>query len=559
MELFRQTPFLAEAFGMTLLNSLWTGILLWGVVKFMLHLVNEDKPSLRYSISLAGLLVYAGSFAALFFAVYSPAGGRSAPIPGEFLQIPPGSFSVTGTGHASIFSRINLIYFSLFGYLTGLVYMLFRTLISLGGIVRLRNSGAPAGKASKGLLDRLRIQLGITRRVRLVISPGVEGPGLAGLLRPVILVPTGLFTHMPFYQVESILLHELFHLRRLDPMVNFLQALLEVLFFYHPAVWGLSGIIRMERERCCDDMVIRHCRDPLDYVKALYSIAGGQGRKVVLAAGGSEPNELLKRIRRIMNVPSKNKKKMKPHIMQRLIPLVVVALAVVMLLTFSAFSSGLSFVKRDGSGMKIPEYTEIQKGTRQEAPRRSELYVRLDTVPPLSGKASSATASKNKAELEEEVVEQIKEMKEEWKSIDWDELREEMEEARKEALESVDWEELRVEMENARKEVMESVDWEKVSKEMEKAREMALDSIDWNGIKLEMKEIRIQLDSLKTDIDIDKDFDFDIDLDVQIDVDDLKADLQKSLEEIRNMDLDKIRADMEALKIHFDSLNQKEP
>ena len=83
-----------------------------------------------------------------------------------------------------------------------------------------------------------------------------EVPVLVGYLRPVILVPAGLLSSMPPEHVELILLHELAHVRRHDYLVNLLQTLTEGLFFYHPAVWWISGVVRAEREHCCDDLAV---------------------------------------------------------------------------------------------------------------------------------------------------------------------------------------------------------------------------------------------------------------------------------------------------------------
>ena len=57
-------------------------------------------------------------------------------------------------------------------------------------------------------------------------------------------------------QVEALLAHELAHVRRLDPLVNFAQRVIEALLFFHPAVWLVSHRIRVEREHCCDDVVV---------------------------------------------------------------------------------------------------------------------------------------------------------------------------------------------------------------------------------------------------------------------------------------------------------------
>ncbi len=69
--------------------------------------------------------------------------------------------------------------------------------------------------------------------------------------------------------VEALLAHELAHIRRHDYLINVLQGFAEAALFYHPAVWWISHHVREERERCCDDIAVAVCGDPLTYVRAL--------------------------------------------------------------------------------------------------------------------------------------------------------------------------------------------------------------------------------------------------------------------------------------------------
>ena len=73
-------------------------------------------------------------------------------------------------------------------------------------------------------------------------------------------------------QIESILLHELAHIRRHDYLVNLLQIVVESLVFYHPAVWWISGVMRAERENCCDDLVVATQGDAFVYAAALTAL-----------------------------------------------------------------------------------------------------------------------------------------------------------------------------------------------------------------------------------------------------------------------------------------------
>jgi uncharacterized protein (TIGR03435 family) len=118
-------------------------------------------------------------------------------------------------------------------------------------------------------LQKLGAQIGLSRPVRLLVSALVHVPTVVGWLRPVVLVPVGSLEGLPAEYVEALLLHELAHIRRHDYLVNILQSVAEALLFYHPAVWWVSGHIRVRREFCCDDVAVSVSGDALTYARAL--------------------------------------------------------------------------------------------------------------------------------------------------------------------------------------------------------------------------------------------------------------------------------------------------
>jgi hypothetical protein len=120
-----------------------------------------------------------------------------------------------------------------------------------------------------------------------------------GLLRPVVLLPLGFFAHLDPIAAEAVLAHELAHLRRLDGLVNGLQCLIEVLFFFHPAVWWLSSRIRAEREHCCDDVAVRACGDALFYAETLSRLDELRAPSASLALQARGGN-LMERLRRLL-------------------------------------------------------------------------------------------------------------------------------------------------------------------------------------------------------------------------------------------------------------------
>jgi TonB family protein len=82
---------------------------------------------------------------------------------------------------------------------------------------------------------------------------------VAGVFRPAILWPDDVEVEQQLAdaQIEAILAHELAHVRRRDNVVSAAHGIVEIVFWFHPLVWWLSARLRDERERACDDDVLR--------------------------------------------------------------------------------------------------------------------------------------------------------------------------------------------------------------------------------------------------------------------------------------------------------------
>jgi beta-lactamase regulating signal transducer with metallopeptidase domain len=196
-------------------------------------------------------------------------------------------------------------------YLLGLVAMLGRLCCALWGGHRLRQSAVALG--DRDLLLQLRLQ---ARRIGLTVIPTVASceritiPVVAGILRPMILLPAGVGAELDAEQLLVILSHELAHIRRFDSLVNLLQRLLESILFFHPAVWYLSRQLSVERENCCDDAVVRAGNESTRYASALIRMAElcvwsrrpvSASELAALAANGSSDSQLTLRIRRLLD------------------------------------------------------------------------------------------------------------------------------------------------------------------------------------------------------------------------------------------------------------------
>lgn len=151
-----------------------------------------------------------------------------------------------------------------------------------------------------GKLDALRKQLDIVKHVGLHVSERIKVPVTAGFIKPIILLPVAMVSRLSPEQVETILLHELAHIKRLDYLWNIIQKVMESILFFNPFVWLIVKEIHKEREYCCDEIVVSKTSDPLTYAKALLQLeVQVKYNELAMAADGNEKYPLLDRIKRI--------------------------------------------------------------------------------------------------------------------------------------------------------------------------------------------------------------------------------------------------------------------
>lgn len=104
-------------------------------------------------------------------------------------------------------------------------------------------------------LANAQLRMGSRRDIRLMISSQVHSPAVCGVLKPVIVLPEGLGANLSDAGLESVLLHELVHVRYWDNLWSDLQMLLCSVFWFYPLVWLLDRKLIAERERACDRSV----------------------------------------------------------------------------------------------------------------------------------------------------------------------------------------------------------------------------------------------------------------------------------------------------------------
>src|SRR5688572_4467876 len=131
-------------------------------------------------------------------------------------------------------------------------------------------------------------------------TPGVMEPGVVGLWRPVLLVPSGIEDDLTPRQLAAVLTHELCHIRRRDNVTAAVHMIAEAVFWFHPLVWWIGARLVDERERACDQEVLRRCGEPRIYAEGIVNVCKRYVEMPLACVSGVSGSNVKNRIRDIM-------------------------------------------------------------------------------------------------------------------------------------------------------------------------------------------------------------------------------------------------------------------
>ena len=309
------SPELLQALGWTLVHSLWQAALFALLLGVAFLLLRKYSARIRYMTAigvlgaffLTAVLTFAGLYrgatsvggegARTTTAVASPptsiaepganeSGDRAIVLPETTVAI-----SATPTVTPSFWHRMEAYYnehlpLIVTLWLMGVLILQLRFIGQLAFLQRLKNYGTerfPVRLAP--LLQELESRMGLEKPVRYLTSFRVSSPFTVGWLRPAVLFPRGLLGELDEAQLRTIIAHELAHIKRYDFLVNLIQTLLCILFFYHPAAWWISARIDEEREHCCDDLAIAITGEAVGYARTLLQLKESELARTSLAMG----------------------------------------------------------------------------------------------------------------------------------------------------------------------------------------------------------------------------------------------------------------------------------
>src|SRR5438270_1276755 len=304
---------LAAEYGAPLANHLWQSTGFAGMVWLLTFQLRKNRAQTRYCLWLAAsakfllpfsLLVGLGSHLQwsrtpavtqpkLFVAMEAIGHPFSLPNPPPVpITAPPGMLEAV---------LRNLPVFLLMVWFAGGVAVLLMWFLRWRRLTAARRATLPSKSGREfEALRRMELRMRSPRQISLVLSQSTLGPGILGVFRPLLVLPAGISERLTDAQLESVITHELCHVRRRDNLAAALHMLVEALFWFHPLVWWIGARLVAERERACDEEVLRQGSEPQAYAEGILKVCEFYLESPLVCVAGVTGSNLKQRIEEIM-------------------------------------------------------------------------------------------------------------------------------------------------------------------------------------------------------------------------------------------------------------------
>ncbi len=301
-----------EALGWAVLDSFWQMALIWLVYQLVtaayknMHAAN--KSALAATSLITGFVFFLISFLGNLINGYT----------NSFL------YQVILPGNNNMLTWVNsLLPYASTGYFLLLFIPLYRFYRNYKYVTVIRTTGlAKPAYDWRLFTNKIAAHIGITKKVTLRLSSIIQSPLTVGFLKPIILLPVAAVNQLTPQQIESVILHELAHIRRFDYLVNLICRFIQTILYCNPFVGYFVREHETEREKAADKLVLQFEYNAHAYASALVTLQklAMQQSQFAMAATGNK-NELLQRVEWIMGMGKRNKLSLRAIIT----PLLVIA------------------------------------------------------------------------------------------------------------------------------------------------------------------------------------------------------------------------------------------
>lgn len=228
-------------------------------------------------------------------------------------------------------------------------------------------------------------RIGLSRAIQLKSSGATDVPLTCGVFRAAVVLPDA-SEEWNAERRHVVLLHELMHARRMDPLLWLMAQVAAAVYWFHPLAWLAAARFRREQERSCDDAVVRAGAARAAYAEQLVDLARSvaPARACAAALGMAATSDLEQRVRALLD-PTRNR-----HGLRRATCLAAAAAVLVAMLPLAALhaqqsaQASLSGTVRDPSGAVVPLALVLLKNntTHEEAARANAAGEFKFSVPP---------------------------------------------------------------------------------------------------------------------------------------------------------------------------------
>jgi bla regulator protein blaR1 len=266
-----------------LFRMTWQGYVVAVIVAALVVVFRKRRSSLRHALLLLALAkfvippLWASPLGIFSWLLVRP---QAAPLP----DVPPAEMTM----YAWLVLYLSLGAVAVLAYV-GVEYIQVRRCVARARHI----TDAHLREAAEGIAAKLAMR----RAPRLLTSAHYPWPRAGGRVRPYILLPPWCLAMQP-RDLHALLAHLAAHIKRRDPWLKPLLALIQALHWWNPAVWWLSARLRAEQELASDDWVIHAgLAEPAWYTSMLVDVADGAGERNVTSQmlGVHEPVRPLKR------------------------------------------------------------------------------------------------------------------------------------------------------------------------------------------------------------------------------------------------------------------------
>lgn len=291
---------LVQATGWSILHSLWQSALIYALLIPSQMKAFGLNARQKYAMAYGSICLMFAAFVVTFsMAFHWPAEAANQKFTAQALVLP-------AAVPQNIPQYIEMVFpYLVLSYSIGLII---QSLIVVQGYRKVqalkKSTYTVIPETWKSLFENLKKELHIKKEISFRLSDHVTVPLVIGFFRPVILFPIALAAQMDLKQVETILIHELSHIRRNDYLFNLIKTMIDTILFFNPFVWLAGRLINIEREHACDDLVIKLTHTPLTYAHALLTLEliTDQSRPVLALAATGANQHLYQRIKRITDM-----------------------------------------------------------------------------------------------------------------------------------------------------------------------------------------------------------------------------------------------------------------